>query len=90
MSGFIKALIGAKLRRAAMKKITKSKGVPLELKAKTIHTLVFSVSTYRCKRCIVKKVDRENKNDSFKIWVVAELYGYHGQPKGKQLDPKAN
>ena len=59
-----------RLRRAAMEelgKITKSKDVSLETKAKAICILIFPITMHGCGRRAVKKADGENI-DSFEIW----------------------
>ena len=61
-------------------KITKSKDVSLETKAKIIHTLVFPVSMYKCENWTVKKADRKKKIH-VKYSVGGELYGYPEPPE---------
>lgn len=61
-------------------KITQSKDVSLEAKAKIIHTLIFPVTMYKCKRQIVKKAGRE-KWIHLKYSVGGELYEYAGPPE---------
>ena len=51
-----------RLRRVAMEelgKITKSKDVSLETKAKIIHILIFPITMHRCGGWIVKMPDRK-------------------------------
>lgn len=48
-------------------KVTKSKYVSLETKAKVIHTLVYPVTMYRLESWTVKEADR-GKIGSFEIW----------------------
>ena len=63
--------------------------MPLEIKAKIIHTLVFPITIYRCKSWIVK-VGRE-KSDSLEIWFWKESsVDTLDQQKDYQVGPGAN
>lgn len=47
-----------------LRKITKSKDVSLETKARIIHPLTFPITMYRSKRWTVKKTGRDKKGSS--------------------------
>lgn len=53
----------------------------LEIMAKIIHTLVFQMTMYRCKRWAAKKTDRKIIIIYLKYGVRGELYGHLGLPE---------
>lgn len=61
-------------------KITKSKDVSLESKAKIVHTLEFPITMNRCESWTVKKADRKKKIH-LKYVFGRELYGHPGPPE---------